>query len=378
MSVAPTQRFSGFVAERVNPGAEGRDRRCEPFPRELIAEGGALGLLATTLPAELGGQALDARGTGEHLRALAGAAEELAFPFFLSYQQSITRQLHALGRADLFDLCRALARGQKTASFCWSEGADAFSFKTVVRRDGRLVLDGAKGPITGGLFSDVFVVYARDEERQDLVAVLVERTDPGVEVVPMDPMGLRALGQAEVRFRGVELDERRLLVPVDALSHAQAFLNTRRIAIPSFVLGRLETFFDAIVSDLEGRVRYRTPVVEMQAVQATLGRMWASIEACRASVDRMWGGLAAPASLAWNPSVAATKYMVVEAMDDFIRDAQRLLGGRWYFDRWPYGRWMRDLLGLIPAAGTQAILEVDLGVLAAHDAHIRRRGGPPK
>jgi alkylation response protein AidB-like acyl-CoA dehydrogenase len=48
--------------------------------------------------------------------------------------------------------------------------------------------------------------------------------------------------------------------------------------------------------------------------------------------------------------------------------AQRLLGGTWYHDEEPLGRWMRDLQGLLPLAGTQAILEVDLGIAAAAQA----------
>jgi hypothetical protein len=45
-----------------------------------------------------------------------------------------------------------------------------------------------------------------------------------------------------------------------------------------------------------------------------------------------------------------------------------LLGGTWYYDDEPFGQWMRDLQGFIPAAGTQATLEVDLGTWAAATA----------
>jgi alkylation response protein AidB-like acyl-CoA dehydrogenase len=73
-------------------------------------------------------------------------------------------------------------------------------------------------------------------------------------------------------------------------------------------------------------------------------------------------------SATWDPTVAATKYFVLEQMSAMLAIAQRLLGGTWYYDDEPFGRWMRDLQGFLPAAGTQATLEVDLGIWGAATA----------
>jgi alkylation response protein AidB-like acyl-CoA dehydrogenase len=271
-----------------------------------------------------------------------------------------------------------MARGERFGTFGWSESTDAFSFRTTVRRTATgIVIDGVKAPVSGAVFSDVFVVYARDAANDDVIAVLVERGDPGVEIVEMEPLGLRALGQGELRMTGVELAAERILVASDALSHAQVFLSSRRIAIPCFVLGRLEAFFEASARDLSSRMRYGLPASEMQAVQAALGRMWAQVETCRALVEQMLRRLGdrderSAADRAWDPAVAATKYAVLEQARAFLYDAQNILGGRWYYTKWPFGRWMRDLMGMIPAAGTQAILEVDIGMLASSE--VARRG----
>jgi alkylation response protein AidB-like acyl-CoA dehydrogenase len=370
-----------FVRDRLNPGAHARDRACEAFPRALLEQAGALGMFGTGLPEALGGQARGWADTSRELWVLSRDCEEMAFPFILSYQQSLVSGIHSAGRPDLLPLCRAMARGERFGSFGWSESSDAFSFRTVVRRTAAgIVIDGVKAPVSGALFSDVFVVYARDEARGDVIAVLVERGDPGVEIVEMEPLGLRALGQGELRMTGVELVSERILIPSDALSHAQVFLSSRRSIIPCFVLGRLEAFFEATASDLSSRMRYGLPASEMQAVQAVLGRMWAQIETCRALVERMLHRLGdsderSAADRAWDPAVAATKYAVMEQARAFLHDAQNILGGRWYYAKWPFGRWMRDILGMIPAAGTQAILEVDIGMLASSEVTRRRRTG---
>jgi alkylation response protein AidB-like acyl-CoA dehydrogenase len=133
-------------------------------------------------------------------------------------------------------------------------------------------------------------------------------------------------------------------------------------------LGKLEALFEGMVANLATRRRHRLPVTEMQAVQASLGRFWAALEATRAMVDRMLRHVspdqASSADPTWNPTVAVTKYVVLEQTSAMLGIAQHLLGGTWYYDDEPFGRWMRDLQGFIPAAGTQATLEVDLGIWA--------------
>ena len=152
----------------------------------------------------------------------------------------------------------------------------------------------------------------------------------------------------------------------DRIGHGQWFLNERRISLACMALGKLEALFEGMVANLTARRRYQLPVTEMQAVQAGLGRCWAALEAIRAMVDRRLRQVSrdqeSSADTTWDPTVAVTKYVVLEQMSAMLGIAQHLLGGSWYFDDEPFGRWMRDLQGFIPAAGTQATLEVDLGI----------------
>lgn len=339
------------------------------------------------MPERVGGQGLPYSRWARQLGRLSYLADDLGYPFLLGYEQGIALEIAAAHREDLDRrYVSALVRGEALGSFCWSEGPDAFAFRTTATPTERgYLLRGVKGPVSGSVFADFFLVYARDPAKQDLVAIVVERSDPGVRVEPMDSMGLRSTGAGRVHFENVEVQRERVVVPVDALTDAQRFLNSRRIVIPCMVLGCLEAFFEAVVDDLRERVRYGVPLTEMQAVQAILGQMSAAIDACRASVGRMLEvleqdeirGYASEADAAWHPLVATTKYFVVEQSQHVIGLAQRVLGGRWYFDQWPFGRWMRDLQGFAPAAGTQGILEVDLGVMAGaaadHRAARRRR-----
>jgi acyl-CoA dehydrogenase len=119
--------------------------------------------------------------------------------------------------------------------------------------------------------------------------------------------------------------------------------------------------------------RHGLPVTAMQAVQAELGRCWAIPETVRAVVDRLLAYLDRPVAAAptWDAVVAAAKYSVLDHVATMLGSAQRLLGGTWYHEEEPLGRWMHDLQGLLPLAGAQAILEVDLGIAAAQAGGVR-------
>jgi alkylation response protein AidB-like acyl-CoA dehydrogenase len=377
--------LAALVGACLDPGAARRDREARPLERSRLAELAAAGVLAEPLPPAIGGGGADWRRWGQVLRRLAYLADELAWPFTISYQQSIARQLLRAGRPELVDrYVGPMMRGERFGGFCWSEGSDPFSFRTTADLEGGgWVVSGRKSPVTAAAWADFFLVYARDPGREDVVVVLVERGDAGVSTGPCRPMGLRAIGQATLQLDRVRVPGDRVLVASDGIGHGQVFLNERRIALACMAVGKLEALFEGMVADLADRRRYRQPVTEMQAVQAGLGRYWAALEAVRAMVDRMLRRLppdqAGPAGATWDPTVAATKYFVLEQMSAMLAIAQRLLGGTWYYDDEPFGRWMRDLQGFLPAAGTQATLEVDLGIWGAATAKAelqRRRQSP--
>jgi acyl-CoA dehydrogenase len=366
-----------WLIERVNPGAVERDRTGTPFDRELLREAGELGLFGFTAPREVGGAGRSWREWGWYLHEIGYLCTDTSLPMLLAYCGTLIKLLHESRRPELIDrYVRPMTRGELLAGFCWSEGRDALSFRTTLRRSGRgYVLTGEKLPIADGMLADVFLVFARSEETGDVVGVLVERGDVGVEVKPYLATGLRAAGMGRVRFEQVELPEDRMLVATDGLSFGQRFLNDRRLEMPCWALGRMRALFETCVSELAQRVRYGLPVTEMQTVQAAIGRMVAQIESSRLVVASALDRVAAEAhDPYWDPPLAFTKLHVVEQALALTRTLQDILGGVAVFEAGPYERTIRDLSCLNPIAGTLATLQVDLGILAVTQLEHRQRG----
>ncbi|MDI3283524.1 acyl-CoA dehydrogenase family protein [Polyangium sp. 15x6] len=181
--------------------ARDRDRDARPLPLEVLGDIARLGWMSR-LP--LAGKSEAWIEWGWLLHECGFLGEDLGLPALLALCGTMGDMLSQLGRDDLRErYLRPLQEGRAFIAFAWSEGADPFSFRTTARPDGSdFVLDGSKKPITGAMLATALVVFARHAETKEIVAVLVERDDPGVEVSPVSMMGLRSAGFGHVRLQG--------------------------------------------------------------------------------------------------------------------------------------------------------------------------------
>jgi alkylation response protein AidB-like acyl-CoA dehydrogenase len=362
------RRFGSFIAEQINPGTRERDLDCTPLPIGALEEAARLGLMSRLPLSGPAGPSGSWVEWGWLLHELGFLCEDLGLPVLLALCATTGNMLSQLGREDLMArYVRPLQEGRAFIAFAWSEGADPFAFRTIVRPDGSdLVLEGGKRPITGAMLATAFMVFARHAETGDIVTVMVDRTDPGVEVSPVSMMGLRSAGFGHVRFQSVRVPRERVIVAHDGLSYGQGCLNLGRLQLPCFTLGRMRAFFEACARDVRQRIRYGLPVAEMQAVQAALGRMAVSLETTRLLVLHALERAGRDEHEAcWEPSTVMSKYFTVEQALVLCREAQRVLGGEAVACDSPFERDMRSFQCFVANQGTQLVLEVDMGALAA-------------
>ncbi len=377
------ERYRGFIEERVNPGAVERDAAASSIPRELLREAGRLGLFRLAMSKRLGGEAIDDLRWGQVLEQLGYLSVDASFPTMLGLFVGTHQFLLGLGRTDLEErYLRPLSRGDGLISFAYTEGADPFSFRSrALEVPGGFLLHGEKHMVSGGTIADAFIVYVRDE-KNDLLAFLVDRDDPGLEILPLQVAGLRALGVAALKLKDVRVGPERLLVASDGLREAQRYLNARRASVPPPMVGRMQAILEGCVESLGATIRYVRPLTDMQNVQARLGRMSVAVEISRAAVYRTLERLGrGEADELWDISISATKYFVTEQALQVAESALRLLGTRAYLRDNHFERSVRDFLAGLAAAGAQDILEVDLGVKTISTIEQRRRqtrrGGQP-
>jgi butyryl-CoA dehydrogenase len=371
-------QLAPFLAEEINPGAAERDARDVPFSAAALQPAVDLGLLGFLLPREFGGAGGDRRTFGLLLEQIGYFCEELEYASLVSMYADIAAVIAEIGRSDLIErYVVPMSRGSRFGTFAYTERTDALDFCCrAVKTADRYVLDGEKCLQTGGHLADVFLTYVRDDH-DDLKLFLVERADHGVEIAPVGMAGFRAAGLTRLTLRGVELDESRLLVGVDALSHAQRFLNGRRLFIACPMVGRMAAILESVATHLAGVVRYGRPLSEQPAVHAKLGRMFIRYEAARAvlhaALDRWSEG---EHNALFDPGISAAKYIVVDSATALAMDAIHLSGWRGYSRELPYERYLRAFMSGIAGQTSQDVIELLLGnEVIAHSELTRHRKG---
>ncbi|MBP2404620.1 acyl-CoA dehydrogenase family protein [Streptomyces syringium] len=359
-------RWGGLLAE-IGGGAVERYAEGVPVPKKWFADAGALGLQAFPLPAAVAGADADAVTWGRALEEIGYLCADPAFPVVVSIHTGIASLLCATGNAHLVHTyALPISRGACLPALAFSEGTDLLSMRTELTATGSdFRLSGRKEFITGGLLADVFLTYASDRHG-DLVACLVPAHDDGVEVVPARSAGFRTAGAASVTFKDVRVPADRVMTSADGLSHAQQYLNSRRAVIASFTTGQMRRLLESTVTRLQDSVRYGQRLMDLPNVQAAVGRMYVSVEASRSIVHRALTRLdAGDGDPFFDPVVSAAKHHVTEQALAVLNEAFRVLGGHAYYGDPHYGMFLREAFGLLAGAGTQDLLEINLGMCAA-------------
>src|SRR4030081_3191676 len=159
----PTKHTArAFARDEMMPFARQWDED-ELFPADTLRQAAALGFGGIYVGADLGGSALSRLHATLIFEELAQGCPSTAA--YISIHNMVAWMIDAYGSDDLRrrllpDL-RAMA---KIGSYCLPEpdsGSDAASLKTrALREDDHYVLDGSKGFISGGGFSDIYLVLA--------------------------------------------------------------------------------------------------------------------------------------------------------------------------------------------------------------------------
>ena len=232
------------------------------------------------------------------------------------------------------------------------------------KRGDRYLLNGWKIASTGGRTCTSWLVYAALPDRSDTMVVMVHADDPGVEVKPLRSLGLRSIGLAEVNLTNVELDESRVVAAKDGISHAQLFINERRVTGAAWLLGRMRALIELVIDDASPKKRLEREVLDFDTFKGLIGKMQIAMESARAVAYRVFArteaGKAVDGHL-HDPLVAVGKYTSTEAAIAVADMAQRLAGGHGYFEKHGIERYLRDVYGLVPILGGQTAIEVQLG-----------------
>jgi len=266
----------GFAQSRLMPLVQ-EMHRSESFDRGLLQEMGSLGLLGSTLP-DFGGVS----PVGYGLTAREFERVDSAFRSSLSVQSSLVMHpIHAFGSvAQREKYLPRLASGEWVGSFGLTEpgaGSDPGGMQSRARRTKTgFALSGSKSWITHAPIADVFVIWAKLDDR--IRGFVVERGDQGLSTPKIEgKFSLRASVTGEIVLNDVEISEDRMLPGADGLKAPFSCLNHARQGIAWGAVGAAEFCWHAARSYGLERQQFGRPLAATQLYQKKLADMQTEI-----------------------------------------------------------------------------------------------------
>ena len=357
-----------FVDERVLPiigdcYVDGR------FPKELIPEMAALGVLGANLPEEYGCAGLNNVSYGLIMQELERG--DSGIRSFASVQGALVMYpIYAFGSEEQKKYwLPQMAKGEKIGCFGLTEtdyGSNPAGMITRARvqKDGSYILTGGKMWITNGTQAHVCVVWAKtedgDETGKSIRGFLVPTDAPGFVSKPLKgKLSLRASDTAELVFNDVPLPADAILPKSGTLKSPLMCLTQARYGISWGALGAAMACYEEALSYSKTRVMFDKVIAQFQIQQVRLADMITEI--IKGQLLSLHLGRMKDAGTFTPQQVSVAKRNNVNIATEVAREARRLLGGNGIIAEYGAMRHMANLESVYTYEGTHDVHSLIIG-----------------
>jgi glutaryl-CoA dehydrogenase len=238
----------------------------------------------------------------------------------------------------------------------------ARGLQTTARRDGDTwILNGAKRWIGNATFADVVVIWARDEDDEQVKAFLVEKGTPGFEATKMtQKIALRAVENADITLTDVEVPESARLQDANTFMDTAAVLTLSRIAVAWEAVGCARGAYEVALRYSGEREQFGRPIAKFQLVQDLLARMLGNIVASQSMVLRL--SQLADAGEAGVQHASLAKAFCTARMRETTGWARELLAGNGILLEYDVARFVADSEAIYSYEGTREVNSLIVGL----------------
>jgi alkylation response protein AidB-like acyl-CoA dehydrogenase len=360
--IAETAR--AFASEKLRPNASLWESE-KRLDRDTLLEMAALGFAGIYVKEDVGGSGLGSLEAALIFEQLSRGCVSTAA--FVSIHNMCSWMVDAFGseeqrRRFLPDLTRM----HKIASYCLTEpnsGSDAASLKTraIPQGNSHYVLNGSKAFISGGGFSDLYVVMARtaEEGARGVSTFVVEKGTAGLSFGKQEQkMGWQAQPTSTVIMEDCRVPvENRIGPEGEGFVYAMRGLDGGRLNIAACSLGGATDALDRAAAYAKERRQFDRRIADFQATQFKLADMATEMEAARALLYEAARRLDAKDAEA-TKFCAMAKRFVTDAGSRVANEALQIHGGYGYLRDFEVERIVRDLRVHQILEGTNEIMRV--------------------
>jgi len=362
-----------FGQDNIAPHAQTWERE-GTIPKELWPQIAELGLGGIYVSDESGGSGLSRLDSTLIFEALSMACPSVAA--FLSIHNMCAKMIDTFGSDEMKSRVLPKALTMETVlSYCLTEpgsGSDASALKTKAERTNEgYTLNGTKAFISGGGYSDAYVVMVRTGEDgpKGVSTVYVEDGTPGLSFGGLeDKMGWRSQPTAQVQFDNCNISADNLLGEEGkGFTYAMAGLDGGRLNIAACSLGAAQQALNMTLQYMSERKAFGKPIDQFQGLQFRLAEMEIELQAARTFLRQAAWKLDEGAPDATKFCAMAKKF-VTEAGSNTVNQCLQLHGGYGYLADYGIEKLVRDLRVHEILEGTNEIMRLIVArqLLAEH------------
>ncbi|HEX9138147.1 MAG TPA: acyl-CoA dehydrogenase family protein [Steroidobacteraceae bacterium] len=331
------------------------------FPRELIADLAALGLLGSSLEG-YGCAGLNAVASGLICQELERG--DSALRSFVSVQSSLCMYpIYSFGSEEQKQrYLPRMAKGELIGCFGLTEpqgGSDPANMKTHARRRGTdWVINGSKMWITNGAIADLCICWAMTDE--GIRGFIIDKGTPGFSAPEIEnKFSLRASVTSALFFDDVTVPAAQMLPAAQGLKGPLSCLTQARYGIAWGVIGAAQACLAELLDYTATRTLFSRPLAQNQAIQVRLAEMARGVTTMQLLALQLGRlkdrGVMTPAQ------VSMAKWHNCRTALDIARDCRDMLGGAGISAEFSPIRHMLNLESVITYEGTETIHQLAIG-----------------
>lgn len=352
-----------FTRDVVEPQAEEHDRS-GTLNVDLLRKVGELGLLGVTIPAEHGGAGMDSVAAVIVHHELSKSDPGFCLAYLAHAMLFVNNFFWASNDEQKKKYLPKVLSGEHVGAMGMTEpaaGTDVLGMRTEARREGdHFVLKGHKALITNAPDADVFIVYAKLDNR--ITTFVIERGFPGFSTDgPTKKMGMRASTMGELILDECAVPAENVLGEVGGgIRNMMRNLEIERLTLAAMSLGIADRCMDIMTRYASERQSFGKSIAEHGQIQRYIGESYARTEAARAliySVARHCGPTERN-----RLGTDAAKLFGAPVGKEVADNAMQVLGGWGYCDEYKVERFLRDA----------KLLEIGGGTLESHQKNITK------